>query len=93
MGKLLIEFIIPAALLLGLLWLVLKMWYFKWFPRIIKNHNKLNAATAKYDRQLQPKPKRKAKRHVNRNDAVPPAEPVGLVPDPSDPRPDDPKSL
>ena len=51
-GKLLIEFLLPATIILIVAWQVYKHWYFKWFPKTIKVQQQLRTAGERYDAAL-----------------------------------------
>ena len=52
MGKIIVQYIIPALILLPFLWWAVSKWYLKVFPRSIKNQQAIDRATTKYESQL-----------------------------------------
>lgn len=52
MGKLIIEFVIPALIVLPFVWWAVRKWYLWCFPSSIKRQKELNKATAKYEKSL-----------------------------------------
>lgn len=52
MGKLLIEYGVPAIFMLCLFMLVVKIWYLVYFPQTIKESRKINKASQRYDKEL-----------------------------------------
>lgn len=52
MGKYLVQYAIPAIILSVAAYRLVKWWYLKVFPKHVKEHNKINKATQKYERDL-----------------------------------------
>ncbi len=55
MGKYLLEFVVPAILLIALAGPLVRFWYFKIFPKVIKTNKKVNEASKQYDKDIKKK--------------------------------------
>lgn len=53
MGKLLIEFGVPAVLLVGTVWWLLRQWYVRYFGQRIRAYKEVRKASKKYDKEIQ----------------------------------------
>lgn len=63
-GKYIVMYVIPAAILLPLVWWGVRQWYLHGFKHNVKTRKEINKATDKYERDLginQPVVKRKKK--------------------------------
>jgi len=64
MGKYIVMYVIPAFLLLPLVWWGVRQWYLKGFKHTVKGQKEINKATQQYERDLginKQTPKRKKK--------------------------------
>jgi len=52
MGKYILQYVIPAAILLPLAWVMAKRWFLKRFPKSVNEHIKIVKASEKYDEKL-----------------------------------------
>lgn len=52
MGKLLIEFAIPALIMMAIAWQIAKLWFYKVAPKQIKELKDIKKTSDKYDKSI-----------------------------------------
>lgn len=63
MGKYIVMYLIPAAILLPLVWWGVRQWYLHGYKHNVAQRKKIDKATLKYERELDiNQPKKKARK-------------------------------